>query len=94
MEGIEPAIVEHIAQLSRLTLTEEEVSRYTQQLSAILEYASHLPELSDQGQDSPMRMSDDVIIACELPENLLQNAVAIDNGSVKVPAILDKGETV
>lgn len=37
--------VEHIAELARLELTEEEKARYREQLSAILEYATRLQEL-------------------------------------------------
>ena len=37
--------VEHIATLARLELTEEQKSRYREQLSAILDYIAHLQEL-------------------------------------------------
>ena len=41
--------VQHIALLSRLELTEEEVDRYADQLTAILDYAAKLNELDTQG---------------------------------------------
>jgi aspartyl-tRNA(Asn)/glutamyl-tRNA(Gln) amidotransferase subunit C len=37
--------VEHIAELAKLQLSEEETRRMTQQLSAILDYAARLQEL-------------------------------------------------
>ena len=40
--------VEHIAQLGRLALTEEEASLYQEQLSAILEYFERLQELDTE----------------------------------------------
>jgi len=40
--------VEHIAELAKLGLTEEEVERFSQQLSAILEYAQRLQELDTE----------------------------------------------
>lgn len=40
--AIDRATVEHVAQLARLALTEEEIERYAQQLSAILEAVSVL----------------------------------------------------
>ncbi len=39
------AQVQHIAELARLELSESEIDRMTQQLSAILDYASRLQEL-------------------------------------------------
>ncbi len=39
------AQVQHMAELARLQLTEEETDRMTQQLSAILDYAARLQEL-------------------------------------------------
>lgn len=37
--------VEHIAELAKLQLTDDEIDRMTQQLSAILDYAARLQEL-------------------------------------------------
>jgi aspartyl-tRNA(Asn)/glutamyl-tRNA(Gln) amidotransferase subunit C len=45
--------VEHIAKLARLELTEEEKSRYREQLSAILEHVAQLQKL-DTASVSPM----------------------------------------
>jgi len=41
--------VQHIALLSRLELSDEEVDRYADQLTAILEYAAKLNELDTSG---------------------------------------------
>jgi aspartyl-tRNA(Asn)/glutamyl-tRNA(Gln) amidotransferase subunit C len=41
--------VEHIAELARLELSEEEKTRYSEQLSAILDYASRLQALDTAG---------------------------------------------
>ena len=45
--------VEHIAKLARLELTEEEKSRYREQLSAILEHVAQLQKL-DTASVAPM----------------------------------------
>jgi aspartyl-tRNA(Asn)/glutamyl-tRNA(Gln) amidotransferase subunit C len=45
--------VEHIAQLARLELTEDEKARYREQLSAILDYVAKLQEL-DTSEVPPM----------------------------------------
>ena len=41
--------VEHIAQLARLSLTDDEKMRYAEQLSAVLDYAARLQGLDTQG---------------------------------------------
>ncbi len=41
--------VEHIAELARLTLTEQEFEQYREQLSAILDYAQSLKDLDTEG---------------------------------------------
>ncbi len=43
------AEVEHIADLARLRLTEDEKARYRQQLSAILDYVAQLQALDTSG---------------------------------------------
>ncbi len=42
------AQVQHIAELARLKLNDDEVDRMTQQLSAILDYAARLQELDTE----------------------------------------------
>lgn len=42
------AQVQHIAELAKLKLSDEEISRMTQQLSAILDYAARLQELNTE----------------------------------------------
>ena len=43
------ADVEHIAELARLELTDEEVARYQEQLSAVLEYFASLQKVDTEG---------------------------------------------
>lgn len=92
MQTIDENIVRHIAELSRLALSDDELHTYTEQLSAILDYASHLPDLPEQVSElADMRAAADVSLSSDDPHGLLRNAVAFENGYVKVPAILDKG---
>ena len=52
------AEVEHIAELARLSLTEEEKARYREQLSAILDYVARLQTLDTDGSEQfPSRES-------------------------------------
>ncbi len=94
MAALDHDQVKHIANLSRLALTDEEVTLYTEQLAKILDYASHLPELKEgAATDKRLRVEADEARPTANPHDLLKNALAVENGSVKVPAILDKGDS-
>ena len=92
------AEVEHIAELARLSLTEQEMTLFQDQLSAILDYAAVL-----QGVDTsavpptatvlPLRnvMRDDVMAPSLSTEDVLANAPAATDGYFKVKAILEAG---
>lgn len=94
MQSIDESAVKHIAHLSKLVLTDEDVARYTPQLEAILEYASHLPEVSAHAKiETFLRVDEDAAVERHNPHALLRNAVAMEDGNVKVPAILDRSES-
>ena len=92
------AEVEHIAELARLSLTEQEKTLFQDQLSAILDYAAVL-----QGVDTsavpptatvlPLRniMRDDVVAPSLPTEDVLANAPAASDGYFKVKSILEAG---
>jgi aspartyl-tRNA(Asn)/glutamyl-tRNA(Gln) amidotransferase subunit C len=88
--------VEHIADLARLALSDEEVARYQGQLSTILEHFEHLQEL--ETDDIPPTASvlplRSVMRADEARpplerERILQNAPEARDGCFKVPAVLE-----
>jgi aspartyl-tRNA(Asn)/glutamyl-tRNA(Gln) amidotransferase subunit C len=93
------AEVEHIAELAKLGLTEEEKALYRDQLAAILEYANTL-----QGVDTsaipptasvlPLRnvMRADTVKPSLPREDVLANAPEADAGQFRVRAILDQGD--
>lgn len=94
MQSIDETTVKHIANLSKLELSDAEIARYTPQLEAILAYASHLPEVASESHiETFLRVDEDVAIARHDTHELLQNAVALEGGNVKVPAILDRPES-
>ncbi len=90
------AEVEHIAELAKLGLTEEEKHVFQEQLSAILEYFEML-----QGVDTsaipptatvlPLRnvMREDEVRPSLPPELLLANAPKREGDSFKVQAVLE-----
>lgn len=88
--------VEHIAQLGRLALTEEEASLYQEQLSAILEYFERLQELDTEAipptaSALPLRsvMREDEPGPPSPREDILANAPAAEEGCFEVPAVLE-----
>lgn len=88
--------VRHIADLARLDLTSEEEERYTQQLSAILDYAARLqavdtsaipPTATVLPLNAPLRP--DVVRPCPPRERILENAPEAEEGMFRVPPVLD-----
>ncbi len=88
--------VEHIAELARLELTDEEKARYREQLSAILDYAARLqaldtshiaPTSSVLTASAPLR-EDQPRQGLEL-KKVLANAPQAENDQFRVPPVLE-----
>ena len=88
--------VEHVAQLSRLDLSENELDKFTGQLDAILEYIDVLNQV-DTSAVEPMahvfeirNVMRAVQVQPSLPrEAALQNAPDAEDGFFKVPKIVE-----
>ncbi|OGX68465.1 MAG: asparaginyl/glutamyl-tRNA amidotransferase subunit C [Paenibacillus sp. RIFOXYA1_FULL_44_5] len=88
--------VEHVANLARLELTNEEKQLFTEQLNAILKYAEKLNELAtDEVLPTthviPVHnvMREDVARPSWPLEKVLLNAPDEEDGQFKVPAVLE-----
>jgi aspartyl-tRNA(Asn)/glutamyl-tRNA(Gln) amidotransferase subunit C len=88
--------VEHIAQLARLQLSEEEIARYREQLSEILDYADRLRALDTTGIPPtssvlPPRsaLREDVSRPGLPTEDLLRNAPQAEDDQFRVPPVLE-----
>ena len=86
----------HIARLARLDLTPEEIERYREQLSAVLESFARLAQVDTTGipPTASVLPSRSVLRADEprpgLPrDELLANAPDTEDGQFKVPPVLD-----
>lgn len=90
------AEVEHIAELARLALSDEEKELYAQQLSDILDYAERLQKV-DTGDVPPLTgvlpldtvLRDDVAQDSLPPAELLKNTADKQGDSFRVNAVLD-----
>ncbi|MBN1137501.1 MAG: Asp-tRNA(Asn)/Glu-tRNA(Gln) amidotransferase subunit GatC [Anaerolineae bacterium] len=87
--------VDHVADLVRLALTDQERETFRLQLSAILEYAGRLRRLDTGGIPLttavlPLEnvMRDDEVQPSLPVEDVLANAPAVEDGCFRVPVIL------
>lgn len=88
--------VEHIADLARLRLSEEEKTRYREQLAAILEYAARVQAVDTSGvpPTSSVLPTRNVLRPDEPRpglslNDLLRNAPETERGQFRVPPILE-----
>ncbi|MEX1022773.1 MAG: Asp-tRNA(Asn)/Glu-tRNA(Gln) amidotransferase subunit GatC [Dehalococcoidia bacterium] len=88
--------VRHIARLARIALTDEEVERYREQLSGILDHFQVLNEI-DTADVPPSAQSfeqhnvdrPDAVAASLPPEAVLLNAPRSEDGYLRVRAVLE-----
>ena len=88
--------VEHIANLARLDLTGEEIERYSQQLSEILDYAARLQAL-DTGDIPPTSsvlpprsaLRADEPAPCLTVKEVLMNAPQAEGDQFRVPPVME-----
>jgi aspartyl-tRNA(Asn)/glutamyl-tRNA(Gln) amidotransferase subunit C len=86
----------HIADLARLELTHEELEKYCEQLSAILDYAASLQKLDTSSipPTSSVLPPHSVLRPDEAGksldvEDLLRNAPQVDSSQFRVPPVLE-----
>lgn len=88
--------VEHVANLARLELSEDEKAQFADQLNAILKYAEKLNELDTEGVPPTSHvlpitnvMRDDVNRPSMPVEKVMANAPDEEDGMFRVPAVLE-----
>jgi aspartyl-tRNA(Asn)/glutamyl-tRNA(Gln) amidotransferase subunit C len=87
--------VAHVARLARLTLTEEELQRFTEQLGAVLDHARDVEALDTAGvpptaHPLPLHnvLRDDEVVPCLDRDEVLAQAPATEANRFRVPRIL------
>lgn len=96
MTKISAADVKKLAQLSRLRLTEKEISQYQKELSAILSYVEKLQAVDITGLAPTSQVTglhnvyrpDELLDYQTSPNDLLKNAPAVENHQFKVKRVL------
>lgn len=88
--------VKHIANLSKLNLTEEELEKYTTELSDIVNFANELSNIDVDGIKPTAHILDikNVFRKDEMKpsydrEEILKNAPSKDAGCVSVPKVVE-----
>jgi aspartyl-tRNA(Asn)/glutamyl-tRNA(Gln) amidotransferase subunit C len=96
MSRISTDQVKHVANLARLAITEEEASRFTQQLDKIITYAEQLNEVDTENVEPTSHvleiknvMREDVAKPGLPNEEVLKNAPDHQDGQIKVPPIIE-----
>ena len=97
MSKITPDDVLKVAKLSRLTLADDEVETYTNQLEQILGYFEQLEEVDTTNVIPTTRavevvnvVRDDTVLATNIREELLDQAPQREGNFFRVPKILSE----
>ena len=97
MSTISIADVQKLAQLSALTITDEQAHTMTDELNEILGYVEQLNEVDTNGVEPTYQVnglenvtrSDEIAAMGVSQADLLKNAPDSQDGSIKVPRVLE-----
>jgi len=89
----------HLAKLSRLSLTPEEVGRFSGELTKVVEYITKLNQLPTVAVKnlvaSPVLYSRlDKVEQVFIKDDLLKQAPQVKNDLIEVPAVFDRNEDI
>ncbi|WP_456476927.1 Asp-tRNA(Asn)/Glu-tRNA(Gln) amidotransferase subunit GatC [Oceanithermus sp.] len=95
---VTPELVRHLAHLSRLKLSEEEIERIEPELRSMLAYFERIRELDVDGLDEMVRpIATDNVLRADEPAPGLDQAEALapaperEEGFVKLPRVVEEG---
>lgn len=88
-EDVDPAEVEHVADLARIDLSPEEVATFAEEFADILEYFETLEDVPETDSDPDLVnvMRTDELTDCLEPEAALENAPESEDGYFKGPPV-------
>jgi aspartyl-tRNA(Asn)/glutamyl-tRNA(Gln) amidotransferase subunit C len=94
--SLTPEEVKQIAFLARLSIEEEHINHYSQDLSGILHLVEQMNAADTDNvepmahpQDAVQRLRDDAVTEINQREKLMANAPLTENGLFLVPKVLD-----
>ncbi len=85
--------IKHIAKLSRLKVSDDEVEKFEKEMQAIIQMIENLPQLDASGAlidpSNPMKLRKDVVDHPYRREDILKNAPQTQAGCVVVPKVVE-----
>ena len=88
--------VENIAHLARLSINENDVSAYAENLSSILNLVGQMSSIDTSGitpmahpMDATQRLRPDVVTESDQRDNFQRNAPLVEDGLFLVPKVID-----
>ena len=85
--------VKRLAKLSRLEISDSQISGFEKDMEGIIQMVENLPEISDTGSlidpQTPMKMREDISENKYRRDDLLKNAPQIQAGCVVVPRVVE-----
>jgi len=97
MAQISEEEVKHLAELARLNLSENEVKKYSKELSSILDYVSLLEEVDTKDVKPTFQVTglenvtrkDEVRKVCDRDAALLNTPLQVSRDQIKVPPVFE-----
>ena len=93
--------IKHVATLSRLEFSDDEIGKFTEQMSSIINMANQLQEVDTEGVEETVQVVErDTVYREDKPEHwqgqnrdtLMKNVPEKANGFIKVPVIIEKDD--
>ena len=85
--------IRHIAKLSKLSIAEEDVERFEEEMQAILSMVEHLPEIEGSAvavdTENTMELRADEVIPSASREDMLMNAPQVAAGCIVMPKVVE-----
>ena len=85
--------IRHIAKLSKLSIPEDQIERFEEEMHTILQLVEHLPEMEGKATavdtENTMELRPDVVIPSASREDMLMNAPQTAAGCIVMPKVVE-----
>ena len=85
--------IRHIAKISKLSIPEDQIAKYEEDMQAILDVVENLPKLDitkmEVDTENTMELREDVVIPSANREDMLMNAHKVAAGCIVMPKVVE-----
>ena len=85
--------IRHIAKLSKLSIPEDQIGKFEEEMQAILSMVEHLPEIEGAAKavdtENTMELREDVVIPSAAREDMLMNAPQVAAGCIVMSKVVE-----